>query len=251
MGSRARWRGGFAAGEDGGDDGAAELPRILYVQDLADLLGRSEKAVRHAMRRGLLPEPLKLAGRLAWRRADVLSWVSEIHGVSRSEPFVNISIHPYDHDPSRFRVTFEIPKTPGEPRRRLRKVAPAGLDHAAALDWARRQSREIWAELMGVREEVRPPTPSIPQPPPQPQKTPPRAPLRPSAAAPTGDRDELIGEVMVARDDQGRQPRQASTARSNSPRPTNSDTTCDGGPCRITNLAENTQGLVNLVCECK
>ncbi len=178
MGSRARWRGGFTAGEGGGDDGGGDLPRILYVPDLAELLGRSEKAVRHAMRRGLLPEPMKLAGRLAWRRADVLSWVSESHGVSRSEPFVNISIHPYDHDPSRFRVTFEIPKTPGEPRRRLRKVAPAGLDRAAALDWARRQSREVWAELIGVREEVRP---TAPNPPP---KAPPRAPLRPSAVTP-------------------------------------------------------------------
>ena len=29
------------------------------------------------------------------------------------------------------------------------------------------------------------------------------------------------------------------------------NTTCDGGPCRITNLAENTQGLTNLVCLCK
>ncbi|MBK8261254.1 MAG: hypothetical protein IPK80_07910 [Nannocystis sp.] len=86
MGSRARWRGGFTAGREAGDDGGGDLPRILYVPDLAELLGRSEKAVRHAMRRGLLPEPLKLAGRLAWRRADVLSWVSESHGVSRSEP---------------------------------------------------------------------------------------------------------------------------------------------------------------------
>mgnify|MGYP005853622677 CR=1 FL=1 len=28
-------------------------------------------------------------------------------------------------------------------------------------------------------------------------------------------------------------------------------TTCDGGPCRIINLAENTTGLVDLVCVCK
>jgi integrase/predicted DNA-binding transcriptional regulator AlpA len=156
-----RWRGQIGAdgGDRGGseDDGAGGLPRILYVHDLAELLGRSEKAVRHAMHRGLLPEPMKLAGRLAWRRSDVLSWVAETHGVSREEPSVNITINPYDHDPSRFRVTFEIPKmNPGEPRRRLRKVAPAGLDHAAALVWARRQSREIWAELMGVRLEERP-----------------------------------------------------------------------------------------------
>ncbi|MBK8265572.1 MAG: tyrosine-type recombinase/integrase [Nannocystis sp.] len=159
----ARWRGqsGSEGGGGGGaDDHGGDLPRILYVHDLAELLGRSEKAVRHAMHRGLLPEPMKLAGRLAWRRADVLSWVAETHGVSRSEPSVNITIHPYDHDPSRFRVTYEIPKqTPGDPRRRLRKVAPAGLDHAGALAWARRQSREIWAELMGIHQEERPPEP--------------------------------------------------------------------------------------------
>jgi integrase/predicted DNA-binding transcriptional regulator AlpA len=178
----ARWRGRDCSkgGDEAEGDGAGDLPRILYVHDLAELLGRSEKAVRHAMHRGLLPEPMKLAGRLAWRRSDVLSWVAETHGVSRSEPSVNITIHPYDHDPSRFRVTFEIPKTnPGEPRRRLRKVAPAGLDQTGALAWARRQSREIWAELMGVCLEERPPEPQIT--PLEPRRA---SPARASAAVP-------------------------------------------------------------------
>ncbi|MEZ4383034.1 MAG: hypothetical protein R3A79_17030 [Nannocystaceae bacterium] len=54
---------------------------------------------------------------------------------------MNITATPYHYDRSRFRVTFEIPKSqPGDPRRRVRKVAPAGLDRAGTLEWARKQT---------------------------------------------------------------------------------------------------------------
>ena len=139
----------------GGRRGVAEdRQEILYVRDLAQLLGRTEKAIRHAARRGKLPTPIRLAGRLAWPRAVVLSWLAERSGVSRDESTVNITATPYHYDRSRFRVTFEIPKSqPGDPRRRVRKVAPAGLDRAGTLEWARKQTREVWRTLMGIDEE--------------------------------------------------------------------------------------------------
>ena len=131
-----------------------EPPAILYVRDLAQLLGRTEKAIRHATHRGKLPAPIRLAGRLAWQRAVVLSWLAERSGVSRGESTVNITATPYDYDRNRFRVTFEIPKSqPDDPRRRVRKVAPAGVDHQGALEWARKQTREVWRTLMEIDEE--------------------------------------------------------------------------------------------------
>lgn len=53
--------------------------QVLYVRDLARLLGMSEAAIRgHYYRRsGALPPTLKLGARLAWRRATVLSWLAE------------------------------------------------------------------------------------------------------------------------------------------------------------------------------
>lgn len=46
---------------------------ILYIADLARMLGRTEAAVRSAVNRGApwLPPSFPMGRRLAWRRADV------------------------------------------------------------------------------------------------------------------------------------------------------------------------------------
>ena len=49
-------------------------PEVIYVPELARMLGRTEAAIRSAWNRGAawLPRPIGMGRRLAWRRADVL-----------------------------------------------------------------------------------------------------------------------------------------------------------------------------------
>lgn len=92
-----------------------------------------------------------MAGRLAWTRADVLSWLSETRGVSsQAETSVKISANPYPRNPARFLVTFELPTTDTvTARNRVRKVAPFGLDEAGAIQWGQSQLGEVLRENMG------------------------------------------------------------------------------------------------------
>lgn len=55
------------------------LPEVIYVAELAALMGKSEVAVRQALNRGVdwLPAPFYLGRRLAWRRTDVQHWLAE------------------------------------------------------------------------------------------------------------------------------------------------------------------------------
>jgi predicted DNA-binding transcriptional regulator AlpA len=48
-------------------------PAVLYVTDLARMLGRTEAAIRTAVNRGApwLPPSFSMGRRLAWRREDV------------------------------------------------------------------------------------------------------------------------------------------------------------------------------------
>lgn len=50
---------------------------VLYVQDLARMLGMTEAAVRgHYYRRsGAIPKGFKLGNKIAWRRASVLEFL--------------------------------------------------------------------------------------------------------------------------------------------------------------------------------
>lgn len=52
---------------------------VLYVPDLAKLLGLTEAAVRgHYYRRsGAIPKGFKLGAKLAWRRATVIEFLPE------------------------------------------------------------------------------------------------------------------------------------------------------------------------------
>lgn len=68
---------------------AADLPSILYVPDIAQILGRSEKAVRSAISRGRLPPLRKIGGRACWVKQDLLKLEAEIRG---GKP-VTVQIH--------------------------------------------------------------------------------------------------------------------------------------------------------------
>ena len=153
------------AGDGGQGVPGADLPRVFYVCDLAKFLGRTEKAVRNAVSRGTLPMSRRVAGRIAWTREDVLSWLSETRGVSRSaETPVKISANPYPRNPARFLVTFELPTTDtATARNRVRKVAPFGLDEAGAIAWGQSQLGEVLRGNMGM-EKKEEPRPTIQQP---------------------------------------------------------------------------------------
>ena len=120
----------------------------------------------------MLQRSVRELGALAPWVGPVLDFATEIHAAAQtSAKPVNITAERYHYDPTRFRVTFELPKLPGQPRRRVRKVAPAGLGLEQALAWARRSEREVLQELLlggGAPEEDRP--------------NPSRQPLQPSPA---------------------------------------------------------------------
>ena len=108
----------------------------------------------------MLQRSVRELGALALRVGLVLDFATEIHAAAQtSAKPVNITAERYHYDPTRFRVTFELPKLPGQLRRRVRKVAPAGLSLEQALAWARRSEREVLQELLlggGAPQEDRP-----------------------------------------------------------------------------------------------
>jgi predicted DNA-binding transcriptional regulator AlpA len=56
------------------------------VDQVAELLHRSPKAVRHLRARRLLPEPIKVGRRLLWDREALLRWVQEGRAGHGSKP---------------------------------------------------------------------------------------------------------------------------------------------------------------------
>lgn len=183
-----RWQGKSQGGRIALDD----LPALVYVRDLACFLGRSENAVRHAVRRGLLPAPVNAAGRLAWRAADVRKWLAEIRGVENGRTRMEITATLYTYQgrkapaAPRYQVTFRLP-TPGK-ELRARRVAPTGLDHDGALAWARGLQREIYAELLGAEPKEQTATP------PEPTRA---AQAQPSRDKPASSAVQTLGEFFV------------------------------------------------------
>jgi len=58
--------------------GEHEQPMVLGIDGLARLLGVSTRALRMRILRGSgAPLPLRLGGRLAWRREDVVAWLDQ------------------------------------------------------------------------------------------------------------------------------------------------------------------------------
>ncbi len=129
----------------------ADLPHVLYLDDFAQVLNCSPTALRKRLSRGDAPKPTRLGGRLAWSRAIVVGFLAEIHGAQR-QPAMKINARPYSYDTTRMLVTFTL-QIKGQARQRIRKVAPAGLDHAASLVWGRRLEGEVLREFMGEKKE--------------------------------------------------------------------------------------------------
>ena len=53
---------------------------VLYIADLAELLGRTEAAIRSAHQRGQVPGSFTLLGRTAWHRCDIKAWLADKSG---------------------------------------------------------------------------------------------------------------------------------------------------------------------------
>lgn len=57
----------------------SEESEVIYVADLARILGRTEASVREAIRRDVqwLPEGFKMGVRHCWLRADVMQFLTD------------------------------------------------------------------------------------------------------------------------------------------------------------------------------
>lgn len=57
----------------------SEESEVVYVADLARILGRTEASVREAIRRGVpwLPNGFKMGVRHCWLRADVMQFLTD------------------------------------------------------------------------------------------------------------------------------------------------------------------------------
>ena len=150
MGSKGRSEGDASNSRDL-PHGGAELPHVLYMDDFARVLNCSPTALRKRVSRGDAPKPIRLGGRLAWSRAIVLGFLSEIHGAQR-QPAMKINARTYSYDASRMLVTFTL-QIKGQARQRIRKVAPEGLDYASSLVWGKRLEGEVLREFMGEKKE--------------------------------------------------------------------------------------------------
>lgn len=53
----------------------AEPPLLLRVDEVAQLLGLSERSVWRMQSAGRLPSGVRLAGSIRWRRAEIEAWV--------------------------------------------------------------------------------------------------------------------------------------------------------------------------------
>lgn len=61
-----------------------QFAEIMYVSDVADMLGRNETAFRAALRRCSESVPYReaffMGRRLAWMRSDIDAWLSRARG---------------------------------------------------------------------------------------------------------------------------------------------------------------------------
>jgi predicted DNA-binding transcriptional regulator AlpA len=61
--------------------------RLIFVEDFAEIIGRSSSAVRYMIHKGTAPRSAKIGGRRMFRESDVLAWIdaqftTEEEGVS-------------------------------------------------------------------------------------------------------------------------------------------------------------------------
>jgi len=58
---------------------------VLGKNELAELLGRSPRAIEAMIRRRQIPAPCRIGGRLVWHRDQVDSWISNIFGITKED----------------------------------------------------------------------------------------------------------------------------------------------------------------------
>lgn len=51
--------------------------RLLYVADVAEILGRDSQAIHHMLRTGKAPKSALVAGKRAFWESDVTAWLEE------------------------------------------------------------------------------------------------------------------------------------------------------------------------------
>jgi integrase/predicted DNA-binding transcriptional regulator AlpA len=135
---------------------------ILRVDEFAQLLGCTPKALRQRVVRGQVPPPFRFGRALAWLRESVLEWLRDCSR-SAGPAQMNIQLRPYKNDPTRWTVDVKLmhPGTQREIRKRM--VAPVGLSEAQARAWGERQVPKILGVALGAQSEA-------PTPPPRPKK---------------------------------------------------------------------------------
>lgn len=135
---------------------AAALPPISYLPQVAAFLGRTPKAVRHAIARGTFPPGRRIAGRRCWTHEDLVSLLVETG--QRPSPqkakLVKVHVRPAPHAPEH-RVQVDMTFDCKDPRSskgrplRIQKTAPAGYTLETAAAWARENADRFLAEIIG------------------------------------------------------------------------------------------------------
>lgn len=58
---------------------------ILYIDDVAAILGKKYPAVQAMVQRGQIPAPFTLGGRSAWRRATIDAWIEGLEADAKAK----------------------------------------------------------------------------------------------------------------------------------------------------------------------
>ena len=59
--------------------------KVLYIPDVAKIIGKSELATHKLVERGALPRGGKIGGRLAWERSQIEEWLRVQLGMTPPE----------------------------------------------------------------------------------------------------------------------------------------------------------------------
>ena len=148
---------------------SAALPPISYLPQVAAFVGRSPKAVKHAVARGKFPAGRLIAGRRCWTHEDLMSLLAETrHRPSNAKAeLVKVHTRPAPHDPEhrvQVDMTFDCrdPRSSKERPLRIQKTAPAGCTLDSAVEWAKQNAEQFLAGILG--KSMRRETKTEPQP---------------------------------------------------------------------------------------
>lgn len=58
------------------DHGAAAIPKLLTIRDLARILKLSPRSIWRLVRNRQLPGPLRIGGSIRWRAEEIVKWIA-------------------------------------------------------------------------------------------------------------------------------------------------------------------------------